>query len=203
LLGIVRAVPTVALSPIEAVIADRVDQRRLIFSTQGGGLLASLALGVLFAVSGEYMLSLLALAITGALDALMSVTRLSVMHLAAPSGMRGRVIGNLATVSRRVTPLAQVQSGLLAGTIGAPLADATSAAAVAITAAVARADTSLWRFTSARSVRSRMATPSLPRSSRDPIRDPSARRDDRPGNEEAHRRVMSSPARPTSGGVDP
>jgi hypothetical protein len=152
LLGIVRAVPTVALSPIEAVIADRVDQRRLIFSTQGGGLLASLALGVLFAVSGEYMLSLLALAITGALDALMSVTRLSVMDLAAPSGMRGRVIGNLATVSRRVTPLAQVQSGLLAGTIGAPLADATSAAAVAITAAVARADTSLWRFTSARSV---------------------------------------------------
>ena len=47
LLGIVRAVPAIVLSPIAGVIVDRVDQRRMLFVTQGVSLVLSLAIGVL------------------------------------------------------------------------------------------------------------------------------------------------------------
>src|SRR5262245_49719235 len=41
-LGLVRAVPAILLSPVAGVVADRVDQRRLLLATQG----LSLALSV-------------------------------------------------------------------------------------------------------------------------------------------------------------
>jgi MFS family permease len=47
LLGIVRAVPNLILTPFAGVIADRFDQRRLVVLTQVAGLVTSLALGLL------------------------------------------------------------------------------------------------------------------------------------------------------------
>jgi MFS family permease len=47
LLGIVRGLPTILLTPFAGVIADRVDQRRLILVTQATGLVTSLMLGLL------------------------------------------------------------------------------------------------------------------------------------------------------------
>src|SRR5512143_3503697 len=41
LIGLIRAVPTILLTPFAGVIADRVDQRKLLFTTQGLSLIAS------------------------------------------------------------------------------------------------------------------------------------------------------------------
>ena len=45
--GLARAVPALLLGPIAGVVSDRVDQRRMLFITQGLGLAASLILGLL------------------------------------------------------------------------------------------------------------------------------------------------------------
>jgi MFS family permease len=55
LLGVAKAVPAVILGPIAGVVVDRVDQRKLLLLTQGLGLVASLALGLLIA-SGQVQL---------------------------------------------------------------------------------------------------------------------------------------------------
>ena len=51
LIGLARALPSLVLSPIAGVLVDRVDQRRLLFTTQALALVASAAIGLLV-VSG-------------------------------------------------------------------------------------------------------------------------------------------------------
>ena len=46
-LGLARSIPQLILSPIAGVVVDRLDQRRLLFTTQGLSLIASLSLGIL------------------------------------------------------------------------------------------------------------------------------------------------------------
>jgi len=46
-LGLARALPQLVLSPIAGVVVDRLDQRRMLFTTQALSLVASLALGLL------------------------------------------------------------------------------------------------------------------------------------------------------------
>ncbi len=55
LLGVMKALPTLLIAPFAGVIADRIDQRRLLFVTQGLALLLSLALGLLI-LSGTIQL---------------------------------------------------------------------------------------------------------------------------------------------------
>ena len=99
------------------------------------------------AASDHYPISFAVLAVLGFLDALMTVTRHSVMQLAAPPRMRGRVMGNMGTVTRGVSPLAEVQSGAIAGVAGAPVAIMVAAVALGGAAvATARANPDLWRF---------------------------------------------------------
>jgi MFS family permease len=100
-----------------------------------------------FALAGQYAIAYGALVFVGALDSFLTVTRHSVMQLAAPSHMRGRVMGNMGTVTRGVSPLAETQSGALAGVMGGPLAIVTAAAALVVSAAVtARRNPALWRL---------------------------------------------------------
>lgn len=100
-----------------------------------------------FALSGQYAIAYGALVFVGALDSFLTVTRHSVMQLAAPSHMRGRVMGNMGTVTRGVSPLAETQSGALAGVMGGPLAIVAAAAALVVSAAVtARRNPALWRL---------------------------------------------------------
>jgi MFS family permease len=49
LLGLFRAVPSILLSPIAGAVADRIDQRKILFVTQSLGLVASLTAGILIA----------------------------------------------------------------------------------------------------------------------------------------------------------
>jgi MFS family permease len=50
ILGICRSLPTIAFGPLAGVIADRVDQRRMLLITQALALLASLGLGLVVAL---------------------------------------------------------------------------------------------------------------------------------------------------------
>jgi transmembrane secretion effector len=110
--------------------------------------LAYAAALVTFAVSGSFGLSLAILAVTGLLDVLTTVTRLSIMQLAAPGHMRGRVMANMRTVTGGIGPLAQAQSGFLASLIGGPLAIAVAGAALALSATVVgRTSPELWDST--------------------------------------------------------
>lgn len=90
---------------------------------------------VLFALSGSYVASFALLAATGVLDIFETVTRLSLAQLAAPARLRGRVISNMRTVTGGIGPMAQTQSGILAGAVGGPLALVVAAGALATSAA--------------------------------------------------------------------
>lgn len=103
---------------------------------------------VLFALSANYLLSFALLAAMGFLDVLETVTRLSIAQLAAPARMRGRVMANMRTVTGGIGPMAQTQSGIMAGAIGGPAAIIVAAIALATSAATTpRTNLSLWRFT--------------------------------------------------------
>ena len=102
---------------------------------------------LLFAYSHDYVLSFIALAITGLFDVLLTVTRNSVIQLTTPGRMRGRVIGTVRMVTGGFGQLSQVQSGLLTGAIGAPLAIVVAAGALALSAgSSAWAIPALWAF---------------------------------------------------------
>lgn len=104
---------------------------------------------VMLVVAGStlVMLTALALAATGLLDSLVTVVRHSVLQLAAPGEKRGRIVANMAVISNGVTPLSQVQTGILAGVLGPPLGIAVAAVALASTSAlVAGRNRTLWSY---------------------------------------------------------
>lgn len=105
------------------------------------GVLAALA------VSSNYVVSFVALAMIGVLEVLVTVTRSTIMQLAAPGHMRGRVMANMGTVTRGVGPLAETQSGLLASTIGSTPAVLAAAGVVGLAATfTALFNRDLWNF---------------------------------------------------------
>jgi MFS family permease len=105
--------------------------------------------GVLLVVAGSpfFGLTFLALGCTGYLDSVITVTRHSILQLAAPAEMRGRVMANMGTITNGIGPLAQVQSGALVGVLGVPLAIAVSSGALLVaTLVTARANAAMWAF---------------------------------------------------------
>jgi hypothetical protein len=100
-----------------------------------------------FAASGSYASSLAALIVAGILDVLITVTRNSILQLASPEAMRGRVMANVGTITRGIGPLAETQSGTLSALLGPKIALAVAAVALggaAITTAAV--NPALWRF---------------------------------------------------------
>ena len=95
----------------------------------------------------EFWPVMLALIATGLLDAYSTVTRHSIMQLAAPADMRGRVMANMGTITQGMAPVANTQSGFLSGLIGVPFALAVSGGALAVAATrLARSNRRLWDF---------------------------------------------------------
>lgn len=116
--------------------------RFVVFST-----LAYAAAVVAVAGAGSFPIVMLSLAATGLLDALITVTRHSVMQLASPSAMRGRVMANMGTITLGVGPLAQTQSGALAGALGTQAAAVAAALTLAVAAGLtAHKNKTLWAF---------------------------------------------------------
>jgi len=105
------------------------------------GVLAALA------VSSNFTISFLALSMIGVLEVLVTVTRSTIMQLAAPGHMRGRLMANMGTVTRGVGPLAETQSGLLASLLGSTPAVMTAAGVVGLAATfTALFNRDLWAF---------------------------------------------------------
>jgi MFS family permease len=101
-----------------------------------------------FGLSASYVVAFAALAVSGFFDSVISVTRSSVLQLAAPLGMRGRVMANLGTISRGIGPLGQLQSGALAGAFGGRTAPVLSAGILVVNAFYTiRTNQHLWGFT--------------------------------------------------------
>jgi MFS family permease len=102
------------------------------------------------AVSTTYVLAFAALMAVGVFEAVVAVTRNSVMQLVAPGELRGRVMANFGMITRGVSTLSQAQSGLVSGLLGAPLAVAVAAVALGVNAiAFSRRGGHVWPFSSA------------------------------------------------------
>ena len=100
-----------------------------------------------FAISGSFALSAIALVVCGYLESTHAVTRNSIMQMASPATMRGRVMGISVAVNRGLSPLGETQMGTVASALSAPFALGLSAGALlfAIGASVLR-DGTLRRF---------------------------------------------------------
>ena len=101
----------------------------------------------LLAVSQVFVVSFAILAVLGFLDGYSTVTRHSVVQMAAPPRMRGRVMANMGVITRGTGPLSEAQSGVLAGAIGPP-ATLLAGTMVLMLAALgtARFNRILWSF---------------------------------------------------------
>jgi MFS family permease len=99
-----------------------------------GGAYSLLLVG--FAASSSLALSMALLFALGAADGVWGVARNTVVHLAIPDALRGRVMSMVFLVTRGSTPMGQLSSGVLAALIGAPATILLGAAMVG--AAVAR-----------------------------------------------------------------
>lgn len=143
--GLLSAPALGALSGVAFLLIFRQTQRQGKFVVICTLAYAATLIG--FAASTQYAVSFGALVVIGLFDTLVSVTRQSIMQLAAPGRMRGRVMANMRTVTAGASPLSQTQSGLLAEAIGPPLAILSAAAALALAAtAIARTTPALWGF---------------------------------------------------------
>jgi len=101
----------------------------------------------ILAASTIYVLSFAAIAAMGLLDSLSTVTRHSVMQLATPGHIRGRVMANMGTVTRGTGPTAELLSGLLSGLAGGAVALVAAATTLVAAAGItARTNRTLWRF---------------------------------------------------------
>jgi MFS family permease len=111
LLGIVRAVPNLIITPFAGVIADRFDQRRLVFLTQLSGLATSLALGLLI-LSGELQLWQLYLqvAVQSSISAVDVTTRQAFFPRLVP---RAHIVESVTLVSAAIRG-----SGLIGPAVG-------------------------------------------------------------------------------------
>lgn len=101
----------------------------------------------LLAFSSSYAISFVALAAIGILEVVVTITRSTVMQLAAPGYMRGRVMANMGMITRGTGPLAETQSGFLASMIGASPAILVAAGAIGLASALTMIlNRELWYF---------------------------------------------------------
>ncbi|HWP58010.1 MAG TPA: MFS transporter [Candidatus Acidoferrales bacterium] len=73
----------------------------------------------LFGLSNNLVLSLLLIFITGAADTIWGATRSTILQINTPEHLQGRVMGVFSLSSRGLSPLGQVETGLVVPLIGA------------------------------------------------------------------------------------
>jgi MFS family permease len=102
---------------------------------------------IVFSATTDYLVALVIVAIAGALDTLVTITRHSVMQLATPQGMRGRVMANMGTVTRGAGTLGEFQAGAMAGLLGPSRALLVASMIIGSAAIVTvRSTPEVWRF---------------------------------------------------------
>jgi hypothetical protein len=132
--SLLSALSAGALAGTALLIALRSTRRPGRFVT-----VAAVACGVAmlgFAAAIDLTIAIVALLITGVLDAMVSVTRQSIAQLAAVEQMRGRVIANTGMVVRGLQPMAQAQSGFVSAAVGGQMAVVVASIALGVSAAL-------------------------------------------------------------------
>jgi len=117
-LGVLRGAPAVGALLMTAVLARHSINRRIGMRMFQAVIIFGLAT-VVFAVSHSIWLSILALAVTGAADAVSVVIRVSLVQLATPDEMRGRVGAVNYLFINASNQLGQFESGVTAALFGA------------------------------------------------------------------------------------
>lgn len=117
-LGILRAAPAVGALLMTAVLARHAIHRRVGMRMFQAVIVFGLAT-IVFAVSRSMALSVVALAIMGAADTVSVVIRFSLVQLATPDEMRGRVGAVNFLFINASNQLGQFESGLTAALFGA------------------------------------------------------------------------------------
>ena len=116
-LGLLRAAPAVGALLMSVVLTRWPLQRRV-----GHSLLAAVAVfgiaNAVFGFSENFMVSLLALAVTGAADTISVVTRITLMQLETPEDMRGRVSAVNSIFIGASNQLGEFESGVTAALWG-------------------------------------------------------------------------------------
>jgi predicted MFS family arabinose efflux permease len=116
-LGLLRAAPAVGALAMSLVLARWPLQRHV-----GHKLLAAVAVfglaTVVFGVSEHFLLSMLALAVTGAADNISVVTRQTLVQLETPDAMRGRVAAVNSIFIGASNQLGEFESGATAALFG-------------------------------------------------------------------------------------
>jgi MFS family permease len=117
-LGLLRAAPAVGALGMALTLARQPLERRV-----GRTMLIAVALfGVailVFAVSTSFLLSLVALAVSGAADMISVVLRQTLVQLETPDEMRGRVSAVNATFIGASNQLGEFRAGAVAAALGA------------------------------------------------------------------------------------
>ena len=132
-LGILRAAPAVGALVMTALLARRSIQRRVGMRMFQAVIIFGVAT-VVFAISHWMWLSLLALAILGAADTVSVVIRFSLVQLATPNDMRGRVGAVNFLFINASNQLGQFESGVTAALFGAMPAAVLGGVATVVTA---------------------------------------------------------------------
>ncbi|MGH6677924.1 MAG: MFS transporter, partial [Bradyrhizobium sp.] len=117
-LGILRAAPAVGALLMTALLARQAMDRRVGWRMFQAVIIFGLAT-ILFALSRWMWLSLLALALLGAADTVSVVIRFSLVQLATPDEMRGRVGAVNFLFINASNQLGQFESGVTAALFGA------------------------------------------------------------------------------------
>jgi MFS family permease len=116
-LGMLRAAPAVGALTMSIVLA-----RRSLTSKVGAKMLAAVAVfgvaTIIFAVSTNIALSIIALMVVGAADTVSVVVRSSLVQLLTPDSMRGRVNAVNSLFIGTSNQLGEFESGMLAGMMG-------------------------------------------------------------------------------------
>ncbi len=117
-LGLLRSAPAAGALSMSLYLAHHPIQRRVGAAMFGSVAIYGLAT-LVFALSTSFMLSLFALAVTGAFDMVSVVIRQSLVQLETPNDMRGRVSAVNSIFIGASNQLGEFESGLTAGWFGA------------------------------------------------------------------------------------
>lgn len=117
-LGVMRTAPAIGALVMSTIVAYRPLKRAVGLKLFGALAVFGLAT-MLFAISKNLVLSLIALALTGASDVISVVIRSSMVQLQTPDEMRGRVNAVNSLFIGTSNQLGEFESGVLAGFIGA------------------------------------------------------------------------------------
>ena len=133
-LGLLRAAPAVGALLMSVALTRWPLERRV-----GHSMLAAVAVfgvaNVIFGLSDDLIVSLLALAVTGAADSISVVTRLTLMQLETPEDMRGRVSAVNSIFIGASNQLGEFESGATAalwGPVGSVVVGGTATVLVAV-----------------------------------------------------------------------